>query len=139
MYADHSTTRELTYRMPQFGANSLEYPRKNHAITMHTNEDFLSYSLDILRMKGQLANVNDGVTGFFQEGKNTKQTRCHGNPNGSRKRRVYYGAGGAAGRRIRDCELVGTCYDIDRVADNRLLTKNVTIVTITTSKLTLLN
>lgn len=34
---------------------------------MHTNEDFLSYSLDILRMKGQVANVNDGVTGFFKK------------------------------------------------------------------------
>lgn len=72
MYADHSTTCEPTHRMPQFGANSLEYPRKNHAITMHTDEDFLSYSLDILRKKGQLANVNDGVTGFFLRRKEHK-------------------------------------------------------------------
>ena len=35
----------------------------------------------------------------------------HGQPpNGSRMYRVYCGADGAAGRRVRDCELVGTCY-----------------------------
>lgn len=39
---------------------------------MHTDGDFLSYSLDILRMKGQLANVNDGVTGFFLRRKEHK-------------------------------------------------------------------
>lgn len=40
------------------------------------------------------------------------RARLYGDPNGSRTRRVYCGAGGAAGRRIRGCGLVGTCYDI---------------------------
>lgn len=75
----------------------------------------------------------------FPRRKGHNQARCHGNPNGSRKRRVYYGADGAAGKRIRDCVLVGTCYDIDRVADNRLLTNSATILTNTTGTQTLLD
>lgn len=58
-----------------------------------------------------------GAAGFSVTSRTQRVTMHTGNPNGSRKRRVYCGAGGATGKRTRDRELVGTCYDIDGVDD----------------------
>lgn len=81
-----------------------------------------------------------GANRFAARIKETRNDHRIFAPNGSRKIRVYCGAGGAAGKRIRGCELVGTCYAIDGVDTSEQLrnTERDTTATFTATR-TLVN